>query len=86
VLLFVSESKHTIVPKPTIDAITIKQSTFALNYREISDKLKELETKYNKQFNDGYEAKNFLLQKEKQETGKRKRKQIGYKIEKNGEK
>ncbi len=38
--------------------IALKQ--FALNYKEISDKLKELETKYNKQFKDVYEAINYL--------------------------
>ncbi|MCK9268834.1 MAG: ORF6N domain-containing protein [Bacteroidales bacterium] len=59
--------------------IALKQ--FALNYREISDKLKELETKYNKQFNGVYEPINFLLQKDKQETGLRECKQTRYQIE-----
>jgi len=52
---------------------------FALNYKEIDDKLKELENTCNKQFKDVYEAINYLLQKNKQETNQKERKQIGYK-------
>jgi phage regulator Rha-like protein len=57
--------------------IALKQ--FALNYKEISEKLKELENKYNKQFKDVYEAINYLLQKDKQETEQKERKRIGFK-------
>lgn len=64
--------------------IALKQ--FALNYKEISDKLKELENKYNKQFKDVYEAINYLLQKDKQETEQRERKPIGFNTNKEGKK
>ena len=37
------------------------------------------EKTYNKQFKDVYEAINYLLQKDKQETSQKERKQIGYK-------
>ena len=57
--------------------IALKQ--FVSNYKEISDRLKELESKYDKQFKDVYEAINFLLQKDKQETEHKQRRQIGYK-------
>lgn len=57
--------------------ITLKQ--FALTNTELNNKLKELEGKYNKQFKDVYEAINYLLQKDKQETNQKERKQIGYK-------
>jgi len=57
--------------------IALKQ--FALTNTELSNKLKELEKTYNKQFKDVYEAINYLLQKDKQETNQRERKQIGYK-------
>jgi len=57
--------------------IALKQYT--LNYKEITDKLMELENKYNKQFKDIYEALNFLLQKNKQETEQNSRKRIGFK-------
>ena len=60
--------------------IALKQ--FALTNAELNTKLKELESKYNKQFKDVYEAINYLLQKDKQETNQKKRKQIGYKTPK----
>ena len=58
--------------------IALKQ--FALTNNELSNKLKELEKTYNKQFKDVYEAINYLLQKDKQETSQSERKQIGYKV------
>lgn len=57
--------------------IALKQ--FALTNTELSNKLKELESTYNKQFKDVYEAINYLLQKDKQETNQKERKRIGYK-------
>ncbi len=56
--------------------IVLKQ--FAINYRDISDKLRELETKYNKQFKDVYDAINFLLNKDKLITAQSQRKRIGF--------
>jgi hypothetical protein len=60
--------------------IALKQ--FALNYREITEKLKHLENKYNKQFKDVYEAINYLLKKDKLETDQNQRKRIGFKNDK----
>lgn len=57
--------------------ITLKE--FALNYKEISNKLEELETKYDKQFKDVIEAINYLIKKDKQEINQKERKRIGYK-------
>ena len=57
--------------------IALKQ--FALTNTELNNKLKELEKTYNKQFKDVYEAINYLLQKDKQDTSQKERKQIGYK-------
>jgi phage regulator Rha-like protein len=57
--------------------IALKQ--YALTNIELSNKLKELENTYNKQFKDVYEAINYLIQKDKQETNQKERKQIGYK-------
>ncbi len=59
---------------------------YALSHKDLTNKLKELETKYNKQFKDVYEAINYLLQKDKQETIQRERKRIGYKIATNNNK
>ena len=52
---------------------------YALTHKDLTDKLKELEAKYNKQFKDVYEAINYLLQKDKQEVKHKGRKRIGFK-------
>ena len=56
---------------------------YALSHKDLTDKLKELENKYNKQFKDVYEAINFLLKKDKQEKEQKERKRIGFKTDKN---
>ena len=61
--------------------ITLKQ--FVLTYKELSVKLQELENKYDKQFKDVYDAINFLLLKDNQETEQKQRKQIGFKTDNN---
>jgi hypothetical protein len=52
---------------------------YALTHKDLTNKLKELETRYNKQFKDVYEAINYLMQKDIQETEHKERKRIGYK-------
>ncbi len=52
---------------------------YALTHKDLTYKLKELENKYNKQFNDVYEAINYLLKKDKQQTENKERKRIGFK-------
>lgn len=52
---------------------------YALTHKDLTEKLQVLENKYDKQFNDVYEAINFLLQKDNQETEQKQRKRIGYK-------
>jgi len=52
---------------------------YALTHKDLTVKLKELESKYNKQFKDVYEAINYLLQKDKKEVEQKERKRIGYK-------
>jgi hypothetical protein len=52
---------------------------YALSHSELTDKLKDLESKYNKQFKDVYEALNYLLTKDKQKSEQNQRKRIGYK-------
>jgi len=51
---------------------------YALSHRDLTEKLKELEEKYDKQFNDVYEAINYLLQKDKQEIEQKERRRIGF--------
>ena len=57
--------------------IALKQ--FALTYGELAEKLKEIEYKYDKQFNDVYDAINYLVKKEKQLMEQEKREPIGFK-------
>ena len=51
---------------------------FALTNKDLAEKLKELEAKYDRQFKDVYEAMNYLLTKDKQETEQKQRKRIGF--------
>lgn len=51
---------------------------FALQHKDFSEKLFELENKYDRQFNEIYEALNYLANKELQ-AEQPNRKQIGYK-------
>ncbi len=77
-LASVLKSNKAIKVNIAIVEAFISLKEFALNYKEIADKLKELESTYNKQFNDVYEAINYLLQKDKQEIAQKKRNKIGY--------
>lgn len=52
---------------------------FAITNKSLSNKLKEIETKYDKQFKDVYEAINFLLNKEQQNKLQTERQKIGFK-------
>ena len=49
-----------------------------LSHKELTQKLKELEMKYDHQFEDVYEAIAYLLDKNKQEIAQKERKRIGY--------
>ena len=51
----------------------------ALTHKDLTEKLREIETKYDKQFKDVYDAINFLLQKDKQQATQQSRKRIGFK-------
>tara|TARA_R110002051_G_scaffold2740_1_gene14583 strand:+ start:1305 stop:1817 length:513 start_codon:yes stop_codon:yes gene_type:complete len=52
---------------------------YALSHSELTQKLQELETKYDKQFNDIFEAINFLIKKDKHIQTQNERKRIGFK-------
>jgi len=51
---------------------------YALTHKELTQKLKELEMKYDQKFDDVYEAIAYLLNKDKLETKQKERKRIGY--------
>jgi len=54
---------------------------YALTHKDLTEKLQELESKYNKQFKDVYDAINFLLQKDNQDAEQKNRKRIGFKAD-----
>lgn len=51
---------------------------YALTHKDLTEKLKELDTKYNKQFLDVYEALKFLFKKEQEQAAQTNRKRIGF--------
>ena len=52
---------------------------FAIEHKEFNSKLLEIESKYDKQFSDIYEALNFLIKRDESQTVQKERIQIGYK-------
>ena len=52
---------------------------FALNFKELAEKMMELEKKYNKQFKDVYDALDYLIQEKQNEIDFDKRTRIGFK-------
>ena len=52
---------------------------YALEHKEFNSKLLEIESKYDKQFSDIYEALDFLIKRDESQTVQKVRKQIGYK-------
>ena len=59
---------------------------YALTHKDLTDKLKELEAKFDRTFADVYEALNYLLKKDEQDTNQKKRQQIGFKSDSGGNK
>jgi len=56
----------------------IALSSFSMNYNSLANRIKELEQKYSRQFNDVYEALKYLLEKDKIEGEQENRNKIGY--------
>lgn len=52
---------------------------FALSFKELSDKISEMEMKYNKQFKDVYDALDCLMQEKQNEIDFDERTRIGFK-------
>ena len=52
---------------------------YALTHKDLTAKLHELESKYDTQFKDVYDAISYLLAKDKTDTNQKQRKRIGYK-------
>lgn len=75
----VLKSKKALQVNIAIMRAFVFMRQYALTHKDLTGKLQELENKYDKQFNDVYDAINFLLKKDDQETAQKPRKRIGYK-------
>lgn len=56
---------------------TLRQ--MALTHSDLTAKIKEMESQFNKQFKDVFEAINYLLKKDEETEEQKKRKKIGFK-------
>ncbi len=54
---------------------------YALSHKDLTDKLRKLESRYKRKFKDISAAIQFLLQKDQLETSQKERKRIGFKTE-----
>lgn len=75
----VLRSKRAIQVNIAIMRAFVFMRQYALSHKDLTEKLKQMETKYDQQFIDAYDAINFLLQKDILETELQERKRIGFK-------
>lgn len=75
----VINSQKAIDVNISIMRVFVTFRNHSLSTKEISDKLQELERKFNIQFKDVYEAINFLIQKDKKQIDQSNRTKIGFK-------
>lgn len=54
---------------------------YALSHKDLTDKLRKLEARYNRKFKDISTAIHFLLQKDQADTRQKERNRIGYKTD-----
>ncbi|MBI3235537.1 MAG: ORF6N domain-containing protein [Bacteroidetes bacterium] len=75
----VLKSKKALQVNISIMRAFVVMKQYIVDYAELSKKMTEIETKYNKQFADVYEALNYLMGIKKEEEKAKKRKLIGFK-------
>ena len=75
------KSKKAIDVSVAIIRAFVMLRQYALNYTELKQQIKKMEKEMNRKFKDVYEALNYLLNKDTQETEQKERKRIGYKKE-----
>jgi len=75
----VLKSKKAIEVNISIMRAFVFIRQYALTHKDLTEKLKELETKYNRQFADVYEALKYLMDDKQNRDDWKKRKQIGFK-------
>ncbi|HFA51612.1 MAG TPA: hypothetical protein ENJ95_21575 [Bacteroidetes bacterium] len=71
-------SKKAIEVNIAIVRAFIALRQFALNYKDLADKITELEVKYDHHFEDVYEALQLLLSEREVKIEQAERKRIGY--------
>jgi hypothetical protein len=77
-LASVLNSSKAIQVNISIIRVFVMVRQYALTHKDLTEKLKELETRYNKQFADIYEALRYLIDKDKKQLKQGRRKSIGY--------
>lgn len=80
-LASILRSKKAIQTNIAIVDAFISLKEFVMSYKELSDKLKEMESKYDKNFQAIFQAINYLLEKDNQSDEQKDRKRIGFKKE-----
>jgi len=75
----VLKSKKAVQLNIAIMRTFVLMRQYALSHKDLTDKLKKLERKYNQKFTDIETALTYLLQKDQHETEQKERKRIGYK-------
>ncbi|MBC9812256.1 ORF6N domain-containing protein [Crocinitomicaceae bacterium CZZ-1] len=74
----VLRSKKAIHMNIAIMRVFVLIRQYTLSYTDLTNQLKALEIRYHQQFSDVYEAINYLIQKNKQQTKQGERKRIGF--------
>ena len=75
----VLKSKTAVTVNISIMRAFVMIRKFALSHKELSEKLSELEQKYDQQFTNVYDALKYLIQKDENEKKQLSRQRIGYK-------
>jgi len=75
----VLKSKKALQVNILIMRTFVLMRQYALSHKDLTVKLQEFESLYNKQFKDVYDALNYLLQKDTLESDQKQRNRIGYK-------
>lgn len=75
----VLKSKIAIEINISIIRAFVLMRQFSLSHKELTEKLNQLENKFDQKFNDVADALNYLLQKDKIEIEHKQREPIGYK-------
>ena len=74
------KSKKAIEVNISIMRVFVFMRQYALTHKDLTDKLKKLEGKYNKKFKDIHAAITYLIEKDMHEEKQTNRKKIGYKL------